>query len=64
MNKLKIILLSLVLLMSQQLLAADYNASVFGIKSNGTTLNTTAIQKAIDHIHANGGGKLVMSDAT
>jgi hypothetical protein len=59
MNKLRIILLSLVLLMSLQLFAADYNASVFGIKSNGTTLNTTAIQKAIDHIHANGGGKLV-----
>ena len=39
--------------------AADYNASMFGIKSNGTTLNTTSIQKAIDYIHEQGGGRLV-----
>ncbi len=37
----------------------DYKASLFGIKSNGTTLNTTAIQKAIDYIHEKGGGRLV-----
>lgn len=36
-----------------------YNASLFGIKSNGTVMNTNSIQKAIDHIHANGGGTLV-----
>src|SRR5690554_5586558 len=35
-----------------------YNASFFGIKSNGTTLNTTAIQKAIDYISEQGGGEL------
>ena len=40
-------------------LAKDYYASMFGIKSNGTTLNTTAIQKAIDYISAEGGGKLI-----
>ncbi len=39
--------------------AQDYRASFFGIQSNGTTLNTTSIQKAIDHIHENGGGRLV-----
>lgn len=39
--------------------AKDYNASLFGIMSNGTTLNTTSIQKAIDYIHENGGGRLV-----
>ncbi len=39
--------------------AKDYNASLFGIKSNGTTLNTTSIQKGIDFIHENGGGRLV-----
>ncbi len=39
--------------------AKDYNASLFGIRSNGTTLNTTAIQKAIDHIHDQGGGRLI-----
>ena len=37
----------------------DYKASLFGIKSNGTTLNTRSIQKAIDFIHENGGGRLV-----
>ncbi|MBT3385197.1 MAG: glycoside hydrolase [Prolixibacteraceae bacterium] len=39
--------------------AKDYRASLFGIESNGTTLNTTSIQKAIDFIHENGGGRLV-----
>ena len=39
--------------------AKDYNASIFGIKSNGTTLNTTSIQKAIDFISEEGGGKLI-----
>lgn len=46
--------------MSVQLLTAkDYNASMFGVKSNGTTLNTNSIQKGIDFIHENGGGRLV-----
>lgn len=35
-----------------------YNASLFGIKSNGTTMNTTSIQKAIDYISETGGGTL------
>jgi len=39
--------------------AKEYNASFFGIKSNGTTMNTRSIQKAIDYIHENGGGTLV-----
>jgi len=47
------------LLLSTSTWAKDYNASLFGIKSNGTTLNTTSIQKAIDYIHDNGGGRLV-----
>lgn len=37
----------------------DYKASLFGIESNGTKLNTTSIQAAIDYIHNNGGGRLV-----
>jgi hypothetical protein len=41
-----------------QVAAGEYNASLFGIKSNGTTLNTRSIQKAIDHISENGGGTL------
>ena len=39
--------------------AKDYDASFFGIESNGTKLNTTSIQKAIDFIHEQGGGRLV-----
>ena len=37
----------------------DYKASYFGIQSNGTTLNTTSIHKAIDYIYENDGGRLV-----
>lgn len=40
-------------------LAKDYNASLFGVKSDGLTLNTRSIQKGIDFISANGGGRLV-----
>jgi len=32
---------------------------MFGVKSNGITLNTNSIQKGIDYISANGGGRLV-----
>jgi polygalacturonase len=41
------------------IMAKDYNASLFGTKSNGTTMNTTSIQKGIDYINENGGGRLV-----
>lgn len=37
----------------------QYNASLFGIKSNGTTDNTASIQYAVDHIASQGGGTLV-----
>ncbi len=59
MNKLKIITLTLLALCVLRVSAYDYKASLFGIKSNGTTMNTTAIQKAIDYIHEKGGGTLV-----
>src|SRR5699024_2474924 len=36
-----------------------YNASFFGIKSDGITNNTASIQKGIDYIHKHGGGTLV-----
>lgn len=36
-----------------------YRASMFGCKSNGTTMNTNSIQKAIDYIAQQGGGTLV-----
>jgi len=44
---------------ASQVQARDYNASMFGAKSNGTTLNTSSIQKGIDYISENGGGRLV-----
>ena len=57
MKKIIITLLCLTVALSAS--AKDYYASMFGIKSNGTTLNTTAIQKAVDFISAEGGGKLI-----
>ncbi len=59
MKTIKFIFLTIILSFSVSLYARDYNASLFGIKSNGTTLNTTSIQKAIDYINENGGGRLV-----
>ena len=49
----------LFILISASVGAKDYNASLFGIKSNGTTNNTSSIQKAIDYISEHGGGTLV-----
>jgi len=42
-----------------QCIAKDYPASLFGIYSDGVTLNTRSIQFAIDYIHKEGGGRLV-----
>jgi len=39
--------------------AKDYPASLFGISSDGVTLNTRSIQFAIDYVHQQGGGRLV-----
>ncbi len=49
----------MLLISSTVLRAKDYNASLFGISSDGITLNTKSIQYAIDFIHDNGGGTLV-----
>lgn len=54
----KTILLILSALISLQSFATDYMATVWGVKSDGTTDNTASIQRAIDHISANGGGTL------
>lgn len=55
----KIIITLLCIISAAPVFAKDYYASSFGIKSNGTTLNTTSIQKAIDFISEEGGGKLI-----
>jgi polygalacturonase len=53
------LIIAIILLSTAAVNGKDYNASMFGAKSNGTTLNTTSIQKGIDYISANGGGRLV-----
>ena len=40
-------------------LADDYPASMFGVRSDGVTLNTRSIQYAVEFIHDHGGGRLV-----
>jgi polygalacturonase len=59
MNKIRIFSVILLSLCSLTLSAKEYKASLFGVKSEGITLNTKSIQKAIDFISENGGGKLV-----
>jgi hypothetical protein len=41
----KLLLLFILSAVALQMQAKDYNASMFGAKSNGTTLNTSSIQK-------------------
>jgi len=59
MKTLKVFLVILLMGSSPVLFAKDYHASLFGICSDGATLNTKSIQYAIDYIHDNGGGTLV-----
>ncbi|MHC1730782.1 MAG: glycoside hydrolase family 28 protein [Bacteroidales bacterium] len=59
MKRVKILLIIILSAALFQMHAKDYNASMFGAKSNGTTLNTSSIQKGIDYISENGGGRLV-----
>src|SRR3977135_4551248 len=42
-----------------QCTAKDYPVSLFGIYSDGVTMNTRSIQFAIDYINQQGGGRLV-----
>ncbi len=55
----KYLFVFIAVLTMQQLSGKEYPASLFGIKSDGTTLNTSSIQKGIDYIHEQGGGVLV-----
>jgi len=59
MKTFKLLSLFALMIIAGTVNAKDYNASMFGVKSNGTTLNTNSIQKGIDYISANGGGRLV-----
>lgn len=49
------------LLLAQGMDAKDYQASDFGAKPDGATLNTACIQAAIDYASANGGGRVVLT---
>ncbi len=60
MSKMKIFLIVLLSFFTLIISAKDYKASIFGVKSDGVTLNTRSIQKAVDYINENGGGQLVL----
>lgn len=61
MVKAKLFSLAFLLLFTLHLSAKDYNVSDFGAKADGITVNTCSIQKAIDFINENGGGRLVFT---
>jgi hypothetical protein len=61
MNIEKTSILFFFLLLSLSSFAKDYRSSLFGINSDGKTLNTTSIQFAVDYIHSNGGGRLIFN---
>jgi polygalacturonase len=44
------------------LFAADVDIAAYGAAGNGTTLNTRAIQKAIDACYKSGGGKVIIPE--
>lgn len=39
--------------------AKDYTATMYGIKADGASLNTKAIQSLIDKVYAKGGGRII-----
>lgn len=59
MVKAKLFSLAFLLLFTLLLSAKDYNVSDFGVRADGITINTCSIQKAINFINENGGGRLV-----
>src|SRR5690554_5726744 len=64
MRKYGILLMFLIALILQSCSKSDYNILNFGAISDGKTMNTLAIQKAIDECHKNGGGKVVIPKGT
>ncbi len=58
MTNCKIFIISVFVALTLSLSAKDYKASLFGVKSDGVTVNTGSIQYAINYISKNGGGTL------
>ncbi len=59
MRKRVFILVIAGVLLNLHALGKDYKVAGFGAKADGITLNTCTIQKAIDFVNENGGGRLV-----
>ena len=57
MNRYRFFSLCLGLMCGLHLSAKDYYATDFGVKADGKTLNTSSIQKGIDFVNAQGGGR-------
>lgn len=61
MNRYKLFSLCLGMMCGLHLSAKDYYATDFGVKADGKTLNTNSIQKGIDFVNGQGGGRLVFT---
>ncbi len=59
-NKMKFIIGILLLINPFFLFAKDYNISNYGAVNDGKTLNSSAIQKAIDDCTLQGGGRIMV----
>lgn len=64
MRVLWLYLTGIFLLMQTALLAQDFNITKYGAIGDGKTLNTKAIQKAIDACNAAGGGQVTIPNGT